>query len=261
MARKKKHIEDAHPDERWLLTYADMLTLLCAVFIVMYAISSVNVSKAENLRKSLESAFSGAVFTGGQTIKETGAQTEVDKLSSAPAPSLQAAFAPNNPQQSASAAAEQESLLDLKMMIEAEARRQGIASKVETELRPDGLLVRMKTDGVFFDPGQATLKPSAEPLVRRFAQLLRADGRHAVQVSGHTDSMPINGPQFPSNWELSTARASAMVRALIRRNVAPARLTATGRAFHDPVATNATAKGRAANRRVELFLPRAHASS
>ncbi len=156
--------------------------------------------------------------------------------------------------------AEQELLKSLEDLINAEARREGIASKVQTELKPDGLLVRLKTDGIFFDPGQAAIKAQAAPLVRRLAQLLRADSRHAVMVTGHTDSQPISGT-YPTNWELSTARASAVVRALIARNVSPARLTATGRAFHDPVATNATAKGRAENRRVELFIPRMQARS
>lgn len=258
MARRKKKQEGHGADERWLLTYADMLTLLCALFIVMYAISSVNISKAEAVQASMEAALSGEVTPGGQNIKETGADQQVEQMASQPAPSLQAAFAPASPSQGGSAESEQRSLEQLRQMIDAEARRQAISAKVETEVRPDGLLVRLKTDGILFDPGQATVKPQAQPLLRRIAQLLRADGRHAVMISGHTDSDPIGGGPYPTNWELSTARSSAVVRQLIANKVSPARLTATGRAFHDPVASNATAKGRATNRRVELFLPRSH---
>ncbi len=115
--------------------------------------------------------------------------------------------------------------------------------------------MRLKTDGLLFDPGQAQIKPQALPLVDRISTLFRADGRHPIYVSGHTDSTPISGT-YPSNWELSTARASAVVRRMIDDRVAPARLTATGRAYYDPVATNATNAGRAQNRRVELFIPR-----
>lgn len=262
MARRRKKAEAGHgADERWLLTYADMLTLLLALFIVMYAISSINVSKAEAVQQSLQGALNGKITPGGQTIKESGADREIEKMATAPAPSLQAAIAPASPSQGGSAEGEQRSLEQLRQLIQSEARRQGIAAKVETEVRPDGLLVRLKTDGILFDPGQAVVKPQAKPLLRRIAQLLRADGRHAVMVSGHTDSDPVGGGAYPTNWELSTARSSAVVRELISHKLSPARLTATGRAYHDPVASNATAKGRAANRRVELFLPRSHSGA
>lgn len=259
MPRKKKHKPEAHPDERWLLTYADMLTLLLALFVVMYSISSVNVAKFEGLQRSLQDAFNGSVLTGGQAILKTGGQETTKELNAAPpSPSLQAAFAPRSESQGGNADSEQQELKELEQLIKAEANRQGIASKVQTELAPDGLTVRLNTDGLFFDPGSAVVKAQAAPLVHRLARLLRADSRHAVMISGHTDSQPISG-QYPSNWELSTARASAIVRALVSSKVSPARLTATGRAYFDPLRTNATARGRAENRRVELFIPRMHA--
>lgn len=262
MAKKGKHAaHDEHPDERWLLTYADMITLLMALFIVMFSISNVNKGKFQELAKSLNSAFNGPpVMSGGEAIKDTGAESGIETPAAAPPrPSLQAALAQKDASVAESAAREEQDLQELARMINAAARAQGIADKVQTEVSDDGLTVRLKTDGLLFDPGQASIKPQALPLVDRISTLFRADGRHAIYVSGHTDSTPISGT-YPSNWELSTARASAVVRRMIEDRVAPARLTATGRAYYDPVATNATASGRAQNRRVELFIPRTAAT-
>jgi chemotaxis protein MotB len=212
MARKSKHAaHDEHPDERWLLTYADMLA------------------------QSLNSAFNGPpVMSGGESIKQTGGQSGVEMpASAAPRPSLQKDLAQQSivtqsaGTSSAEAAQEQEDLQQLEQMINAAARQQGIDKKVETELSEDGLTIRLKTDGLLFDPGQAVIKPAAKPLIDRMSRLFRADGRHPILVSGHTDSQPISGT-YPSNWELSTARASAVVRLMIADKVSPARLTATG---------------------------------
>lgn len=262
MGKKKHAAHDEHPDERWLLTYADMITLLMALFIVMFSISSVNKGKFDELSKSLNSAFNGPpVMSGGEAIKETGAESGVPTPAAAPPrPSLQEAFAPQSSGQASSAQEEQADLKRLEQMIQAAAAKAGIKDKVQTEVSKDGLTVRLKTDGLLFDSGSAAIKPGALPIINDLARLLRADGRHAVMVSGHTDTQPISGT-YPSNWELSAARASAVVRTLISDKVSPARLTATGRAFYDPIATNATVAGRASNRRVELFLPRSQSAS
>lgn len=260
MARKGKHAaHDEHPDERWLLTYADLITLLMALFVVMFSISNVNKGKFDELAQSLNSAFNGPpVMSGGEAIKQTGGESGVVLPAAAPPrPSLQEAIAQQNVTSSKTEASqEQNDLKQLQAMINAEAQRQGISGKVETELSKDGLTIRLKTDGLLFDPGQAVVKPTALPLLRRMAALFRADGRHPILVSGHTDSTPIATGQYPSNWELSTARASAVVRLMISSKVSPARLTATGRAYYDPIGSNGTDAGRAKNRRVELFIPR-----
>ncbi|MEH3055283.1 MAG: OmpA family protein [Patulibacter minatonensis] len=261
MAKKGKHAaHDEHPDERWLLTYADLITLLMALFVVMFSISNVNKGKFDELAQSLNSAFNGPpVMSGGESIKQTGGESGVQLPAAAPPrPSLQEAIAQRNVTTSKTEASqEQEDLQRLQSMINSEAQRQGIGGKVQTELSKDGLTIRLKTDGLLFDPGSATVKTSALPLLRRMASLFRADGRHPILVSGHTDSTPIASGQFPSNWELSTARASAVVRLMVSSKVSPARLTATGRAYYDPIGSNGTAAGRAQNRRVELFIPRA----
>ena len=127
---------------------------------------------------------------------------------------------------------------------------------MQTHVTRRGLVIDILTDNLLFDSGQARVKPAGMDLLEHLAPLLRHQRAHQVDVEGHTDSQPIHGSVYPSNWELSTARASAVVRALIVMRMAPGRLTATGRAYLDPSASNATDQGRARNRRVEIVLPR-----
>jgi chemotaxis protein MotB len=146
-------------------------------------------------------------------------------------------------------------LAELKARVDAYANANGLSKTIKTSITPDGLSIRLNTDGPFFESGSAALKPASRPIMAKVAGLLRTDN-HYVRVVGHTDSVPTRGTGFATNWELSTARASAVVRALQRNRVAAARMEASGRSSLDSVATNATAEGRAENRRVELLLPR-----
>jgi chemotaxis protein MotB len=158
-------------------------------------------------------------------------------------------------EQAKAAAEEARELAELKARVDAYASANGLEETIKTSITPDGLSIRLNTDGPFFDSGSATLKPASRPIMAKVAGLLRTDD-HYVRVVGHTDSVPTRGSQFATNWELSTARASAVVRALQRNRVAAARMEASGRSSLDAIATNATAEGRAENRRVELLLPR-----
>jgi chemotaxis protein MotB len=118
------------------------------------------------------------------------------------------------------------------------------------------LVIRVMTDKLLFDSGQATLKPAGVPLLGEVANLLNLDQTHPIVVEGHTDNVPIATSQFPSNWELSTARATTVVRYLAGHGVAESRLGAAGYADLHPIATNATPQGRQRNRRVEILLQR-----
>ncbi len=252
--RRKEHHEE-HPDERWLVTFADMMVLLVAVFIVLFAISSVNTSKAEALRESVDSAFSGKILPGGDAIKETGGDNSTEALkSSPPNPSLASAMSKSQGGQE-EAAREERDLQRLKRQVEEYAAANGLSKQVSATVDADGLSIRLRTDDLLFSSGSAVLQPTSAPILTKLAGLLRADN-HPLRVEGHTDSVPARGSAYPTNWELATARSSAVVRALMRRQVAAARLEATGRAHLDPIATNATDEGRAENRRVEIVLPR-----
>jgi chemotaxis protein MotB len=260
MARHKKEHHEEHPDERWLVTFADMMVLLVAVFIVLWAMSSANISKTEVIAESISKALSSPVLTGGQSIKETGGQTNTEMLESKPvstslAEAMQEAQGGTPAEKAKAAKAEERELAELKAQVDAYASANGLSKTIKTSITPDGLSIRLNTDGPFFDSGSAALKPASRPILAKVAGLLRSDD-HYVRVVGHTDSVPTSGGQFATNWELSTSRAAAVVRALQRNHVAPARMEASGRSDLDSVASNATAEGRASNRRVELLLPR-----
>jgi chemotaxis protein MotB len=248
------------PDERWLLTYADMITLLMALFMVLFSISSVNTSKFESLQRAMQDAFSGKILPGGESIQQTGSDTQASRpAATPPIPAIQAITQQlDAAKQSKAASRESDQFKRLKQQIDTYARENGLTSKLETRVARRGLVIRLLTDKVLYDSGSATLNPAASPMLDRIAQLLRTEFDHPIVVEGHTDDQPISGAQFPTNWELSTARATAVVRFFIRDHVAPGRLAASGYGAMHPLTTNETAPGRSRNRRVEIVLTRQH---
>ena len=277
-------------EERWLLTYADMLTLLFALFMVLFSISSVNISKYQVLQQSLKSAFSGSILPGGHAILQSGSEsTSAHTPATAEVPSIvplvptptsrsssstgsanstitASASTSAKPMTSAELQAalnsmsasisEQDTFLALKAKMDAYAKAHGFGDKVQTIIERRGLVVRVLTDNLLFASGSATLQSGADQLLDEVAQLLNLDPSHPITVEGHTDNQPIATAQFPSNWELSTTRATNVVRFLISRSVSAYRLGAVGYADLHPIASNATAAGRAQNRRVEIVLMR-----
>ncbi|HEX4806294.1 MAG TPA: flagellar motor protein MotB [Conexibacter sp.] len=262
--RRRRHSDGAghENEERWLLTYADMITLLLALFVVLFAISSVNISKVKLLQESLRDAFSGRVLPAGQTIMQTGNNVPVRTLDASPrvAPSTPTIGTPSTPAARAALAArrEQDELQRLKAQLDAFAAAHGFRAQVSTVVTQRGLVVRLLTDNVLFDSGLAAIKPQGLPLLAEVGTLLGVDRVHPIAVEGHTDDVPISTSRFASNWELSTARASAVVRWLIGRGLPSRRFAAAGYADLHPLASNATAAGRARNRRVEIVLQRIH---
>jgi chemotaxis protein MotB len=254
---------EAESEERWLLTYADMITLLMALFMVLFSITSVNKSKLEILSKTLQEAFSGKVLPGGEAIRSTGADPKsVSSPTAAPnIPAITTLVNSSNTAASAAAKAkEQEDFRRLKQQIDSYSRQQGVQNQVQTVIAQRGLVIRLLTDRVLFDSGAAELKPEATPVLSKVAEIVARERAHQVMVEGHTDPVPIHGSLFPTNWELSTARASRVVRFLIGGGVARRRLSAAGYASLHPIANNVTAAGRSRNRRVEIVLLRSGAS-
>jgi chemotaxis protein MotB len=251
--RRRSPAAEHDNEDRWLLTYADMITLLMALFMVLFSISSTNVSKLKQLERSLQDAFSGRVLPGGQSLAQSGADDATKKtLVATPKISLADTAAAGKQSQ----LGEQQAFVDLKREVDAQVRRMGLTGKVSTRITPRGLGIDILSDNLLFATGQAVVRPAGRRLLASLAPLLRHESRHHIVVEGHTDNVPIVGTQYPSNWELSTARASAVVRVLLTRRVRPGRLEASGRAQLDPVSSNASASGRAHNRRVEILLPR-----
>ena len=262
--RRRRHTDAGHEnEERWLLTYADMITLLLALFVVLFSISSVNVSKLKTLQQSLRDAFSGKISNGGEAILRTSDSVAVKTLRVSPpkiVPSTPRIGTPSSAsaQQALAARREQDELQRLKRMLDAFAAKHGYADRVETVITRRGLVVRLLTDRVLFDSGLASIKPEGLPLLSEVATLLGVDRTHAILIEGHTDGVPISTSRFASNWELSTARATQVVRYLIGRGVTARRFGAAGYADLHPLASNGTADGRARNRRVEIVLQRHH---
>ena len=291
-SRRRGAAAEHENEERWLLTYADMLTLLFALFMVLFSISSVNISKYQILQQSLKAAFSGSILPGGRAILQSGSESTAQHVpATAAVPSIvplvptptsrstSSIGAANTPASLAAKAAasakpmstaqlraalnsmaasvaEQDSFVALQKKLNAYAKAHGFSDRVQTVIQRRGLVVRVLTDKLLFDSGQATLQAAGDPLLEEVAQLLNVDQSHPITVEGHTDNVPIATAEFPSNWELSTARATTVVRFLIAHGVSADRLAAAGYAALHPVASNATDAGRASNRRVDIVLMR-----
>jgi chemotaxis protein MotB len=262
--RHKKHHEEEHENhERWLVSGYDMMTLLFAVFVVLFAISSTNVSKVKELQQSLQEAFSGPVLTGGRAIQQTGDTSQADLSppepplpSMTPKQAVDAAMTSENAQR---ASVEKEKALTA----EAERRAQEERDFQELKRRIDALVRRagLLTDHLLFDSGSAVINAGALATLDGIGRIVAAERKHPVVVEGHTDNRPIVTSQYPSNWQLSGGRAAAVVQRLAGAGVAGRRMSLGGYAAQHPVATNRTSAGRAKNRRVEIILTRMHGAT
>lgn len=243
MARRR-HEEEHENHERWMVSYADFLTLLFAFFVVMYAISSVNEGKYRVLSESIVQAFRSELNQPGSAMVAS------------PQPMGQPIVTIVSKQTKSSPEAEAK-------RAEFRQKMRNMAEEVKRVLEPlvRGGQVRV-TEGVhgisieinasaLFNPGDAQLGVEAGRALRAVAGVIAA-GDFPIKVEGHTDTLPISTPFFPSNWELSSARASSVVRLFVDAGVAPARLTAAGYSDQRPVADNSTTEGRARNRRVTI---------
>ena len=260
-------------DERWLLTYADMITLLMALFMVLFSISSVNISKYQVLQRALQKAFMGGVLDGGKSFQQ-GEPTRIQGVQSATASQQmdstfqitshnligKVAPAPTAAQKAAAkkAAAEEESNLEqIKTQVDSYAKLHGFSGLIQTSIDQRGLVIRLLTDKVLFDSGHAELKATGSPILLEVSHLLvTTKFSNAIAVEGNTDNVPISGGEFPSNWELSTARANAVLEFFIHHGVPQHRLTVVGFADQNPIAPNDTADGRSLNRRVDVVVLR-----
>ena len=268
-------VGEQESNERWLLTYSDMITLLLALFVVLFSISSVNVSKFVSLQESLKAAFSGSVLSGGSSILNAGADSTarnspnntvipaiVPLTPTVPKPNDQGAQASQAQvdallKEAQAASQENTDFQALERRLNAYAMAHGWSNQVKAQIDQRGLVVTVLSDNLLFSSGSDTLEPASYPLLNEIATLIDLDNEHhPVDVEGYTDDVPIHTAQFPSNWELSTGRATTVLQYLLSRNVPGSRLLASGYADHFPVASNATTEGRAHNRRVEIVFER-----
>jgi chemotaxis protein MotB len=246
--RKRAHAHANH--ERWLVSYADFITLLFAFFVVLYSSAQVDKRKMVKLATAIQAAFGEFDgFPGNAGPAGAGQPAALD-----PSLALEQARTKSNATPPEKPPSPDESGLitlqdELKQALQNELASHAVALHRESE----GLVISLREFG-FFDSGSATLKPEALPALDRIASLL-AVRTCRLRVEGHTDNRPIHTPHITSNWELSTARSTEIVRLLVLRyRFAPERLAAAGYAQFHPVTTNDTAEGRAQNRRVDLVI-------
>lgn len=247
MARKK-YREDPDNHERWLVSYADFITLLLAFFIVMYAISSVNQGKYRIFSDALGSAFSGKPAPPPATPMPATVEKEPWPL---PLPPRALPLQKQRARQAA-LLREREQMTGMArdiLQVLAPLVRQG---KVRVTQSDGGVSVEINAS-VLFAPGEARLSNESGVALKAVAQVIRGYPQ-AIQVEGHTDKQPISNAMFLSNWELSAVRASSVVRLFIEQGIAEKRLAAVGHGSNQPVASNETAEGRMRNRRVQLMI-------
>lgn len=240
MARRKQE-EEHENHERWMVSYADFLTLLFAFFVVMYAISSVNEGKYRVLSESIVSAFRNeTVSSGGQSIVVIQASSSQPKQ-----------VEPNKTQDLAKQRQREKMRNVAKDILEVLAPlvQQGKVRVLETTR---GVTIEIN-DSILFSPGQAQLHPTSVKAMQAVAEVLAASD-FPIIIEGHTDNVPINTLQFPSNWELSAVRATTVLRLFADAGVGAERLTAIGYGETRPVEPNLLAEGRARNRRVTIMI-------
>ena len=247
MARKKKHPEHAN-HERWLVSYADFITLLFAFFVVMFASSQTDKGKAQQVADAVTKAFEGqkmqalvaAVLGGTADNKGKG-----NMMMRGPGGAHKATEEKKEPK-----VAELVPSMDL---LSEELKTEIAAGRIKINLEPRGLVVSF-TQAALFPSGADTIAPDAYPSLEKVAAAI-AKLPNPVRLEGHTDSVPIQTARFHSNWELSAARSIALLKLLATRFELPSeRMSIAGYADTAPVASNETAQGRAFNRRADIVI-------
>lgn len=239
---RRAHVEEHDNHERWLVSYADFITLLFAFFVVMYAISTLNEGKYKVLSDALVHAFRHDTVVTAQTTGLAPINRTTQALTRSSGPRVPDVVRYQQEQK----------LLGIAAKITDALRALMQTGQVKLTQLPHGLAVEINAS-VLFAPGQALIEPQAIGSLTEVAHTL-AGIDNAVHIEGHTDNLPIQTSVYPSNWELSGARASAVVRLFAANGVDPARLRAVGFAENRPIDSNATAEGRQHNRRVTLLI-------
>jgi chemotaxis protein MotB len=248
--RKKNNVEEDN-HERWLVSYADFVTLLFAFFVVMYSISSVNNTKYASLSEALDNAFS----------KEQYVEKEITLIQIGEQPTT---INPIILENLSTKEVEKQRQLSEEILKERH-QLQMVSEQFEDVLQPyiENDLIEVKRNDfwielemnsqVLFLSGEAELSTKAIPVLKKVAEVVSVLP-NVINIEGYTDNVPINTVEFPSNWDLSSARATSVVRQFIQNGISPSRLSAIGYGEFHPVADNTNEQGRLKNRRVILVL-------
>jgi chemotaxis protein MotB len=230
VARKKKCPEEV--SEKWAIPYADFLTLLLCLFIALFAMAQAGKQAALEYAQAFAKAFGMRLVPFQESLpKQILPQPVVPR---------------SEPTEKGRRI--QRQIRELEEML----KRMGLEGEFKVSYEVIGIRLILQ-EKILFSSGSAELKPETYPILDKLYEILK-DLPNPVEVEGHTDSIPISTEKFPSNWELSSARASSIVRYFIAKGINPERLKASGYADTKPIASNATPEGRAQNRRVEIVI-------
>jgi len=234
LVRRRRRREKSSGHERWLVTYADMITLLLIFFIVMYTMSRIDANKFQSLASSL----SRAMGAGGMVMESPG-------------PS----FVPGASLSSADELEEKQRFESIREELEALIQERGLAAEIRVSTEQRGIVISFQ-EQVLFPSGSAELTSQARRLIDEVAPVLRESGNH-LRIEGHTDNLPIHTEKFPSNWELSAARATSVLQELLRTaDISPDLLCAVAYGEYRPRVLNDTPENRQLNRRVDIVILR-----
>jgi len=234
VSNKAPDAEKPENHERWIVSYADMLTLLFALFVVLYATGDPNVKKLQTVRFSIDQAFNVGVKNG-----ENGASPVFDTGGGGIAPTI--------------GEMKSRAMVDLSTKMNSFAASKGIDSKVQVKSDANSITITL-ADNLLFGSGSSALKPGSQEVLTQVAEALNALPNN-IRIEGHTDNIPISNSEFSSNWELSGARAARVLRFLEEQGgLKPSRLSLAGYGETRPIADNTTSEGRALNRRADIVI-------
>jgi chemotaxis protein MotB len=236
MARKRRE-EECQATEAWLLSFGDMMSLLCVFFILLFAMANTDLKTFQQIALALRAAFN----LGSTTAAVIGeASSTVSSSTAAPI------FPENLPPQ-------RKDFVRVSAEMATLAKRLGIEGDISVNMNMEGIIISL-SEKLVYEPGSAELRPEALEVLDEVAKLLQPIN-NAIRVEGHTDNIPTNSPLYPTNWELSVARAVTVVRYLTEEGeIAPERILAAGNAEFKPLVPNTSRANRALNRRADIVI-------
>lgn len=256
--RKKKVHHDEHVDESWLVPYADILTLLLALFIVLYGMSSVDAKKFSEIAQAFNRELQGGtgIFeypSPAPSMK--GENTEADLVDQEEkVDKKETKDVAEEDLKQLQKQQDQKELAGIQQKVNTYIKENKLGNKLDTELTGEGLHVSIR-DNVLFASGSAEVRSKDRKIVSEIANLLVMDPPRSIIISGHTDNVPISNSRYDSNWELSVTRALNFMKLLLEnKKLDPKSFSAKGYGEFQPIASNDTSEGRAKNRRVDILI-------
>lgn len=241
---KKKHHHEEHVDESWLIPYADIMTLLLALFIVLFAQSSTDEAKFQQMSEVFREAFAG-----GTGVLDFNSAVPLMEAPQSPVVSSTNDGSFNKDQYE-----EMMDLYELQKVLDKFIEDKGLSLSLTTKLTENGLLITI-SDRALFSSGSAVVRKDAIDLAHDISEILEMKPPREIMISGHTDNEPISTSQFRSNWELSAVRSINFMEILLQNKVHdPANFSSIGYGEYRPIDSNTTAEGRSNNRRVEVLI-------